>query len=72
MLVLSFHHGATMEPEPPEEIGPTQRPPRVSDAWAERTPREQSPELREEDDGTVPEKQLSRWTNEGGSWHPGE
>ena len=24
-----------------------------------------------EDDGTVPDKQLSRWRNEGGAWLPG-
>ena len=61
-----------MEPDPFEESGPTQRTPRESDARAEQPPLEQMPELRVEDDGTVPEKQISRWTNDGGSWNPVE
>jgi hypothetical protein len=61
-----------MEPDPFEESGPTQRPPHESDASAERTSLPRGPELRVEDDGTVPEKQVSRWTNEGGSWRPVE
>jgi|tagenome__1003787_1003787.scaffolds.fasta_scaffold20325979_2 hypothetical protein len=57
-----------MRPEPRDDPAPSE-PEGTEDDEGSAHP---SPGQRVEDDGTVPEKQISRWKNEGGSWHPWE
>lgn len=50
-----------MEQRPDDQAAGTAEPDEPPDP-------EPDPEV--EDDGSVPEKQIQRWKNEGGAWHP--
>ena len=63
---------AAVELDPVEEPCQGQRIPTQSEGETERSAHKPRSEPEVEDDGTVPEKQLSRWIGEGGSWRPVE
>ncbi len=61
-----------MEPSPAEEAGTSQRPQTETDADKDERPPHQTPDRELKDDGSVPDKHIARWKNEGGSWRPAD
>ncbi len=70
MMVLSATMEATMKPKPAEEVGSSR--PSQTEADEDNLPPHQTPEPEREDDGSVPDKQIARWKNDGGSWRPAD
>lgn len=65
--------GSERPKDPGEDSGAPDRAQGDGDAptpEAPVTPPEPADDARGEDDGEVPEKQIQRWKNEGGSWFP--
>ena len=61
-----------MKPASAEEAGTSKRTQIETDVAAGRRPPDQAPEPEPKDDGSVPDKQISRWKGEGGSWTPAD
>ncbi len=59
-----------MEPTPAEEADTSRRTQTETDPEAAQHPPDQPPEPERKDDGTVPDKHVGRWKNEGGAWLP--
>lgn len=61
-----------MQPTPAREARTSQRIQNETDAEVGQRLPAPTPEPEVEDDGSVPEKQISRWIGEGGSWRPAD
>ena len=56
-----------MEPSPADKAGTNQLTKTETDADEDGQPHP-TPDPESKDDGSVPEKQIARWKDEGGSW----
>ncbi len=61
-----------MKPAPAHAARTRQRIQDETDDETGQRPPDPTPEPRVKDDGSVPEKQISRWKGEGGSWLPAD
>lgn len=68
MIVFFEHQEASMKPT----VGASQRTHGNAEAEDDERIPDQTPEPNREDDGSVPDKQISRWTGEGGSLRPAD
>lgn len=57
-------------PAPAREDRVSQHAQDETDVDGEQISPDQAPDPEPKDDGSIPDKQISRWKNEGGSWLP--